>query len=50
MNDSAEPLFGTTARSTVAAILGCQSYDFLPQEQYDLWKDLILNFNPNMMS
>jgi hypothetical protein len=34
----------------VAAILGCQSYDFLPQEQYDLWKDLILNFNPNMMS
>ncbi|MCX7345235.1 MAG: hypothetical protein NTU78_05780 [Alphaproteobacteria bacterium] len=50
MNGSAEPLFGTTARSTVAAILGCQSYDFLPQEQYDLWKDLILNFNPNMMS
>ena len=50
MNGSAEPLFGTTARSTVAAILGCQSYDFLPQEQYDLWKDLILNFNPNMLS
>ncbi|MFO1122094.1 MAG: hypothetical protein U1F47_07235 [Hyphomicrobiales bacterium] len=50
MNDSAEPLFETTARSTVAAILSCQAYDFLPQEQYDLWKDLILNFNPNMMT
>jgi hypothetical protein len=27
----------------------CQSYDFLPQDKYDLWKDLIINFNPNMM-
>ena len=43
-------LFDTTARSTVAAILGCQNYDFLPKDQYDVWKDLVLNFNPNMFA
>jgi outer membrane biosynthesis protein TonB len=48
MNGPGDFLFETTARSTVAAILGCQNYDFLPQDQYDVWKDLVLNFNPNM--
>lgn len=48
MNGPGDFLFETTARSTVAAILSCQNYDFLPQDQYDLWKDMILNFNPNM--
>ncbi|MBC8037755.1 MAG: energy transducer TonB [Rhizobiales bacterium] len=48
MNHSADPLFDATARSTVAAVLECQAYSFLPQEKYDLWKDLIINFNPNM--
>lgn len=48
MNGPGDFLFDTTARSTVAAILGCQNYDFLPQDQYDVWKDLVLNFNPNM--
>lgn len=50
MNGPGDFLFETTARSTVAAILACQSYDFLPQDQYDLWKDLVLNFNPNMLA
>lgn len=49
MNASSDPLYQATARSAVAAILECQTYGFLPQEQYDLWKDLIINFNPNMM-
>jgi outer membrane biosynthesis protein TonB len=48
-NHSADPLFDATARSAVAAVLECQTYSFLPQEKYDLWKDLIINFNPNMM-
>ncbi len=48
MNGPGDFLFETTARSTVAAIMECQNYDFLPQDQYDVWKDLILNFNPNM--
>ena len=50
MNGPGDFLFDTTARSTVAAILGCQNYDFLPQEQYEVWKDLVLNFNPNMFA
>ena len=49
MNATSDPLYQATARSAVAAIMECQSYSFLPQEQYDLWKDLIINFNPNMM-
>ena len=48
MNGPGDFLFETTARSTVAAIMQCQNYDFLPPEQYDVWKDLVLNFNPNM--
>lgn len=48
-NPSADPLFDATARSAVAAVMECQAYGFLPQDKYDLWKDLIINFNPNMM-
>lgn len=50
MNGPGDYLFTTTAQSTVTAILGCQNYDFLPQDQYDVWKDLVLNFNPNMFA
>lgn len=50
MNGPGDFLFDTTARSTVAAILGCQNYDFLPKDQFDVWKDLVLNFNPNMFA
>jgi len=50
MNGPGDFLFETTARSTIAAILGCQNYDFLPVDQYDVWKDLVLNFNPNMFA
>ena len=49
MNLNADPLFDATARSAVSALLECQAYSFLPQDKYDLWKDLIINFNPNMM-
>jgi hypothetical protein len=49
MNPSADPLFDATARSAVAAVMECQAYSFLPRDKYDLWKDLIINFNPNMM-
>lgn len=48
-NPSADPLFDATARSAVAAVMECQAYGFLPPDKYDLWKDLIINFNPNMM-
>jgi outer membrane biosynthesis protein TonB len=50
MNGPGDYLFSTTAQSTITAILGCQNYDFLPKDQYDVWKDLVLNFNPNMFA
>lgn len=50
MNGPGDYLFETTARSTKAAILQCQNYDFLPQDQHEVWKDLVLNFNPNMFA
>ena len=43
------PLFAATARSAQAALADCAPYDFLPRDQYDLWKDNTLDFNPNMM-
>lgn len=49
VNPSSDPLFDSTARSAVAAVLECQAYSFLPQDRYDLWKDNTINFNPNMM-
>lgn len=50
MNPEEDPLFIATANSAVAAVLECQTYNFLPADQYELWKDLIINFNPDMMS
>lgn len=48
LNGPGDLLFETSARSAVAAILGCQKYDFLPPAAYETWRDMILNFNPNM--
>ncbi len=50
MNGPGDYLFSTTAQSTVTAITQCQNYDFLPKDQYAVWKDLVLNFNPNMFA
>ena len=49
LNPSSDPLFDSTARSAVSAVVDCQAYSFLPQDRYDLWKDNTINFNPNMM-
>jgi outer membrane biosynthesis protein TonB len=50
LNGESSPLFSVTAQSAVSAVLECQAYDFLPRDQYDLWKDITINFNPNQMS
>ena len=49
LNGSGDPLFATTAQSAISAVMECQRYDFMPPERYDLWKDITVNFNPNMM-
>jgi outer membrane biosynthesis protein TonB len=49
LNDSGDALFGVTAQSAISAVMECQLYDFLPREKYSLWRDITINFNPNMM-
>jgi TolA protein len=45
---NSDPIFDATARAAVSAILECQNYE-LPKDQYDLWKDNTLDFNPNLL-
>ena len=45
---NSDPIFDATARAAVSAILECQNYD-LPPDQYELWKDNTLDFNPNLL-
>jgi outer membrane biosynthesis protein TonB len=49
VNSSSDPLFASTAQSAVSAVMDCQTYDFLPADKYDLWRDNTINFNPNQM-
>lgn len=44
---SSDPIFEATARAAISAIMECQSYE-LPAEQYQLWQDNVLDFNPNL--
>jgi outer membrane biosynthesis protein TonB len=45
---NADPIFDATARAAVSAILECQNYE-LPPDQYELWRDNTLDFNPNLL-
>jgi len=47
--DSADPVFQATARAAISAIVECQKYD-LPADQYDQWKDNVLDFNPTQLA
>jgi outer membrane biosynthesis protein TonB len=49
LNPNPDPIFAATAQSAVSAVMECQLYDFLPREKFDIWKDITINFNPNMM-
>ncbi len=49
LNSMAHPAFAAAAQSALRAILACQPYDFLPPDRYDLWRDVILNFDPSRM-
>ena len=50
INSFDNSLFSATAQSTVAAILACQNYTSFPADQYDLWKDIVLNFESEVFS
>jgi len=44
-----DPVFDATARAAISAIVECQKYD-LPADQYDQWKDNVLDFNPTQLA
>jgi outer membrane biosynthesis protein TonB len=44
---SSDPVVQVTSAAAVSAIKGCEPYE-LPLDQYDLWKDNTLDFNPNL--
>jgi len=49
LNRMDHPAFPAAAQSAIRAILACQPYDFLPPDRYDLWRDVILTFDPRQM-
>lgn len=50
LNGPGDYLFGATARSAIEAVTTCQKYNFFPPDQYGAWKELTLNFDPNMFA
>jgi colicin import membrane protein len=49
LNRSANPFFQVAAESALRAIRTCAPFDFLPLAKYEAWKDIDVNFNPDMM-
>lgn len=49
LNSNSHPAFDAAARSAQAAVKQCEPYNFLPAEKYDLWRDIILTFDPSRM-
>lgn len=48
VNSNASPTFQIAAESAVRAIRRCQPFE-MPANKYNIWRDIILNFNPKEM-
>ena len=48
MNPQSTPYFLAVSDSAIRAAQACEPYS-LPPEKYDLWKDIVLNFDPRDM-
>lgn len=49
MNLPGQEFFRTAAESALRAVRKCAPYDFLPKDQYELWRDMEINFNPEFL-
>ncbi len=49
MNLPGQEYYRTAAESVLRAVRKCAPYDFLPKDQYNLWRDMEINFNPEYM-
>ena len=48
MNPQSTPYFLAVSDSAIRAVQACEPYS-LPPEKYDIWKDIVLNFDPRDM-
>ncbi|MEO1198649.1 MAG: cell envelope integrity protein TolA [Pseudomonadota bacterium] len=49
MNSSFDNTFQIASEAAVRAVIQCQPYTMLPVEKYDVWRNMILNFDPRQM-
>jgi len=49
INLSGNRFWKVAEQTAVRAVVSCAPYDFLPQERYETWKEMSLNFNPAEM-
>jgi hypothetical protein len=42
------PFWDVAEMRAVQAVTKCAPYDFLPQEKFEQWQSLILNFRPKL--
>jgi colicin import membrane protein len=49
LNRDSNPLFQVAAESALRAIRRCAPFNFLPAAKYDVWKDIIVDFDPRDM-
>lgn len=47
-NTSSDPVFTIAAEAAVRAVVQCQPYS-LPLEKFDVWRRMIVNFDPREM-
>ncbi len=47
---SGNPFWRVAERAAITAVRECEPYDFLPENKYDAWREIILNFNPSEMA
>ncbi|WP_306253061.1 cell envelope integrity protein TolA [Parvularcula sp. IMCC14364] len=47
---SGNPFWRVAERAAITAVRECAPYDFLPENKYEAWREIILNFNPSEMA
>src|ERR1044072_2330547 len=49
MNHASHPAFTAASEAALRAVRTCAPYTFLPVAKYEIWKDLVIDFDPREM-
>jgi len=49
VNSSPDPLFAVAAKSAIAALTKCAPFSSLPPAKYEVWKEIMIDFDPSVM-